>query len=136
MPDDKPLVLIRKDPRESKLLISEDDRKTEGTVSSDRATRLHDKFEKIIEVWKRKLYERKYGHTAALLLFKTINEQHALNVKAYWEKTFGPAPWFLIMAFPEFEDVTATIPITTKAWHRTWMRPGCAPFSLKTLSEV
>ena len=136
MPDDKPLVLFRSEPRESKLLISEDDRKTEGTISSDSGTRLHDKFEKIYEVWKRKLYERKYGHNAALLLFKTVNQRHAENVCAYLHATFGPTPWLLIKAFPEFADVTATIPVTTKAWDTPWMRPGCADFSLKTLGEV
>ncbi len=135
VPDDKPLILFRKEPRESKLLISEDDRKTEGTISSESATRLHDKFEKIYEVWKRKLYERKYGHTAALLLFKTINERHARNVSAYLENTFGPTPWLLIKAFPEFEDVTATIPVTTKVWDDLWLRPGYPPYSLKTFSE-
>jgi hypothetical protein len=136
MPDDKPLVLFRLDPRESRLLLSEDDRKTEGMISSESGTRLHDKFEKIFEVWKRKLYERKYGHKAALLLFKTINERHAENVCAYVAKAFGPTPWLLIKAFPEFRDVAANIPVTTKAFNELWMRPGCRPFSLKTLSEV
>lgn len=135
-PDDKPLVLFRRDPRESRLLLSEDDRKTEGTISSKSGTRLHDKFEKIIEVWKRKLYERKYGHRAALLLFKTVNDRHAQNVCDYVATAFGPTPWLLIKSFPEFRDVAANIPVTTKAFDEPWMRPGCRSFSLKTLSDA
>ena len=98
-PDDHPLVLRRHDPKESKLLLSEDDRHTMGTVKKKRpeddTRRLHEKFEKIKIVWSERLFEKKYGHKSALCLFKTTNQRHAENVRDYWLKHFGPASFFL-----------------------------------------
>jgi hypothetical protein len=135
-PDDKPLVVRRRDPNESKLLLFEDDRSSEGIVPSDTATRLDEKFAKIVEVWRRRLFEHKYGHKAALLLFCTVGEIRARNVRDYLHRRFGPLSYVLIKAFPEFKHLVKTIPVTTKAWTEPWMRPGYPDYSLTTLSSV
>lgn len=140
IPDFKPIVLGRHDPYDTLLLLSEDDRHTEGTRNhKDPAAdtrRLEEKFEKIVIAFKAGLVTKKYGHKKPLLLFKTTNHTHAKNVRDFLFERFGALDFVLIKAIPEFAEIRGTVPITTAVWDTPWIRPGCPDYSLQTFGAI
>ena len=135
-PDGTPIVLRRKDPRDAKLLLREDDRHKEQISASDYATTIHEKLVKWDVVFKNKLFEKKYGISSAVLLFTTVNDKHKDNIKEEIKRTLGSPSWLLIKSVPQFARISARIEPTTELFEKPWERVGHPPYYLSTLSPA
>ena len=135
-PDGKPMVLRRKDPRDAKLLLREDDRHKEQITASSYATTIHEKLVKWNVVFKNKLFEAKYGISSAVLLFTTVNDRHKDNIKEEIKRTLGAPSWLLIKSIPQFARISTRIEPTTELFDTPWERVGHPPYYLSTLSPA
>jgi hypothetical protein len=134
-PDWKPNILRRKDPRDAKLLLREDDRDTEGITSKTGATSIREKAERYHFVFQNRLYYQKYGINSAVLLFTTLNEERKQNIMAEWAKVTGPCSYALFKAKPQYRSVIKRVDPTPTIFTDPWDRIGHPPYYLSTLSE-
>jgi hypothetical protein len=146
-PDWKPNILRRKHPKGAVLLLREDDRDTEIiNLTSKNKDQDATTIVKKAQAWKtiftknhndQYLFEEKYGISACLLLFTTINEEHKRNIMIEWGRVMGgPCSWALFKAIPKFKSLTKRIDPTTTVFDDPWDRIGHNPYSLKHLSEM
>jgi hypothetical protein len=143
--DNHPRVARRK--AGATLIMPEHDLDSEGISKQyDRETgdvkaSIEEKFDKVVDVLRPRnngmpLYQEKYGIAEGFVTFYTMGEKRAKNITEHIATKHGPQERILIMPFPEFRNLNATIPVTTKAWDGAYMRPGLPDFYLNTLSPV